>query len=87
MVCRVTSRLPVVTVTYSPGDHLRALVETLPAATSRQVGLVMAEDRERLEKEIPAEYRIPDTSWRVLKLILRTAKLSNPWAGIKLNST
>ena len=51
------------------------------------VGLVMAEDRERLEKEIPAEYRIPDTSWRVLKLILGTAKLSNPWAGIKLNST
>lgn len=51
------------------------------------VGLVMAEDRERLEKEIPAEYRTPDTSWRVLKLILGTAKLSNPWAGIKLNST
>ena len=51
------------------------------------VGLVMAEGRERLEKEIPAEYRIPDTSWRVLKLILGIAKLSNPWAGIKLNST
>ena len=51
------------------------------------VGLVMAEDRERLEKEIPAEYRTPDTSWRVLKLILGTAKLSNPWAGIKINST
>jgi len=47
------------------------------------VGLVMAEDRERLEKEIPAEYRIPDTSWRVLKLILGTAKLSNTWDGIK----
>jgi UDP-N-acetylglucosamine 2-epimerase len=46
------------------------------------VGLVMAEDRERLEKEIPAEYRIPDTSWRVLKLILGTAKLSNMWDGI-----
>lgn len=47
------------------------------------VGLVMTEDRERLEKEIPAEYRIPDTSWRVLKLILGTAKLSNTWDGIK----
>ena len=47
MVCRVTSRLPVVTVTYSPGDHLRALVETLPAATSRPVGLVMADNGSR----------------------------------------
>jgi UDP-N-acetylglucosamine 2-epimerase len=47
------------------------------------VGLVTVEDRERLEKEIPAEYRIPDTSWRVLKLILGTAKLSNTWDGIK----
>lgn len=50
------------------------------------VGLVLVEGQERLEAEIPAEYRIPDTSWRVLKLILGTAKLSNPWAGIKLYS-
>ena len=47
------------------------------------VGLVMAEGRERLEMEIPAEYRVPDTSWRVLKLILGAAKLSNMWDGIK----
>lgn len=46
------------------------------------VGLVMAEGREHLETEIPAEYRIPDTSWRVLKFILGTAKLSNMWDGI-----
>jgi len=46
------------------------------------VGLVMAEDRERLEKEIPAEYQVPDTSWRVLKLILGAAKLSSLWDGI-----
>lgn len=50
------------------------------------VGLVMAEGQERLETEIPAEYRIPDTSWRVLKLILGIAKLSNPWAGIRVHS-
>jgi len=50
------------------------------------VGLVMVEEQERLESEIPAEYRVPDTSWRVLKLILGTAKLSNPWAGIKRRS-
>lgn len=40
----MTTRLPVVTVTYSPGDHLRALIESLPGATTRQVGLVMADN-------------------------------------------
>ena len=33
-----------VTVTYSPGDHLRTFVETLPAASTRRVGLVMADN-------------------------------------------
>lgn len=41
---RVTTRLPVVTVTYSPGDHLRRFVDTLPAAATRPVGLVMADN-------------------------------------------
>lgn len=41
---RVTPRFPVVTVTYSPGEHLRRFVETLPAATARPVGLVMADN-------------------------------------------
>lgn len=40
----MTTRFPVVTVTYSPGDHLRSLVATLPRATSRAVGLVMADN-------------------------------------------
>jgi len=31
---------------------------------------------------IPPEYMIEDVSWRVLKLIMGTAKLSNRWAGI-----
>lgn len=47
------------------------------------VGLVIDEQQNRLQTEIPAEYQITDTSWRVLKLILGTAKLSNTWAGIK----
>lgn len=38
------TRFPVVTVTYSPGDHLRLFVETLPGATSMPVGLVMADN-------------------------------------------
>ncbi len=32
---------------------------------------------------IPAEYTIENTSWRVVKLILGNAKLSNKWWGIK----
>ncbi|MDX9906151.1 MAG: UDP-N-acetyl glucosamine 2-epimerase [Bacteroidales bacterium] len=34
-------------------------------------------------RNIPFEYQISDTSWRVLKLIMGNAKLSNKWWGIK----
>lgn len=37
-----------------------------------------------IQKTIPAEYLIQDTSRRVLRLILGTAKLSNQWKGIDL---
>jgi len=46
------------------------------------IKLVMEEHAQKIEKVIPAEYRISDTSWRVVKLILGTAKLSNQWSGI-----
>jgi len=36
----------------------------------------------RKNKDIPDEYKISDTSWRVLKIIIGTAKLSNKWWGI-----
>lgn len=49
------------------------------------VHLAIAEKRERVGEIIPAEYRIPDTSWRVLKIILGMSKLSNDWAGIKVS--
>jgi len=32
---------------------------------------------------IPEEYQVTDTSWRVLKLIMGNARLSNIWWGIK----
>jgi len=32
---------------------------------------------------IPQEYQVPDVSWRVLKLIMGTSRLSNKWAGVK----
>lgn len=50
------------------------------------IGLVMIEGQERSGMEIPAEYCVSDTSWRVLKLILGTTKLSNLWGGIKVPS-
>lgn len=34
-------------------------------------------------KQICPEYQVENTSWRVLKLILGTAKLSNRWCGIE----
>jgi UDP-N-acetylglucosamine 2-epimerase len=46
------------------------------------IKLVMDEHNLEIEKKIPAEYQIADTSWRVVKLILGTAKLSNQWSGI-----
>ncbi|MPN64785.1 hypothetical protein SDC9_212562 [bioreactor metagenome] len=33
------------------------------------------------------EYQVTNTSWRVLKLILGTAKLSNRWRGIELKES
>lgn len=33
--------------------------------------------------KICPEYQVANTSWRVLKLILGTAKLSNRWRGIE----
>jgi len=34
------------------------------------------------EIQAPADYMITNTSWRVLKLILGNAGLSNRWSGI-----
>jgi UDP-N-acetylglucosamine 2-epimerase (non-hydrolysing) len=47
------------------------------------VALSIKEQARRIT--IPPEYLIEDVSWRVLKLIVGTAKLSNRWAGIIKN--
>jgi UDP-N-acetylglucosamine 2-epimerase (non-hydrolysing) len=47
------------------------------------IKLEIAEHDQGIHKHVPDEYRIRDTSWRVLKLIMGTAKLSNLWSGIK----
>lgn len=48
----------------------------------QSINLAMQEYVAGIGKQIPPEYLVPDTSWRVVKLILGTAKLSNRWAGI-----
>jgi len=47
------------------------------------VNLVIDEHSDSKNKHIPLEYEVSNTSWRVLKLILGTAKLSNKWHGIE----
>ncbi|MCD4732283.1 MAG: UDP-N-acetylglucosamine 2-epimerase (non-hydrolyzing) [Bacteroidales bacterium] len=49
------------------------------------VNAVIKEHGKNPYKDIPFEYKIENTSWRVLKLILGNAKLSNQWWGIKNN--
>ena len=48
------------------------------------IHLVIKEKSERKVKNIPDDYQIEDTSWRVVKLILGNTKLSNPWWGINV---
>lgn len=44
MVSFVTARLAVITVTYSPGEHLGRFLDSLPAATSRDVTVICADN-------------------------------------------
>src|ERR1039457_6575478 len=46
------------------------------------IELVISEHEKRSFRSVPQEYMIGDTSWRVLKLIMGNAKLSNIWHGI-----
>jgi UDP-N-acetylglucosamine 2-epimerase (non-hydrolysing) len=46
------------------------------------VKLCIEESKQRTNRDIPDDYKINDTSWRVLKLIMGNAKLSNLWYGI-----
>jgi UDP-N-acetylglucosamine 2-epimerase (non-hydrolysing) len=47
------------------------------------VDLVVKEDELYPNREIPAEYKVENTSLRVLKLILGTAKLTNRWRNLE----
>lgn len=47
------------------------------------IALVIDEFSKLVDTKIPIEYQIPNTSWRVLKLILGTSKLSRLWDGTR----
>lgn len=46
------------------------------------VKIVVQENEVKPRKHLPFEYYVPDTSWRVLKLIQGLSSLSNKWHGV-----
>ena len=46
------------------------------------IKLACDEHKHNIPKLIPSDYQVPDTSWRVLKLIQGLTSLSNKWLGI-----
>lgn len=57
-----------------------------PEIVLDSVRLTMSEQEDRPFKSLPTDYNINDVSWRVLKLILGTTKLSNYWDNIAKKS-
>ena len=53
-----------------------------PRRVLDSIALVISEHEKASYSEIPADYKISNTSWRVLKLIQGNAGLSNLWHGI-----
>ena len=48
------------------------------------INAVIEEHEEKSYNQIPSEYKISNTSWRVVKLILGNTKLSNNWWGVSV---
>lgn len=53
-----------------------------PKSVCESIATVVAEHQERSYQNIPAEYQVEDTSWRVLKLIKGLAFLNKTWSGL-----
>jgi UDP-N-acetylglucosamine 2-epimerase (non-hydrolysing) len=49
------------------------------------IQLAIKESKEKVPRQIPKEYEISNTSWRVVKLIIGTAKLISKWENINLD--
>jgi UDP-N-acetylglucosamine 2-epimerase (non-hydrolysing) len=54
-----------------------------PDIVLNAIDLVVKEFEVHQYEKIPAEYEIANTSWRVVKLISGTCKLSNMWHGVR----
>lgn len=48
------------------------------------IAIAISEHKKHPEKQISEDYQVPDTSWRVLKLIQGLSFLSNKWHGIEI---
>jgi len=53
-----------------------------PDVVLSSIQLAIKEHKLGVSKMIPADYQVPDTSWRVLKLISGLFTLSNKWHGV-----
>ncbi len=53
-----------------------------PEIVLASIDTAIREHEQNVPKQICPDYQVPDTSWRVLKLIQGLASLSNKWHGI-----
>jgi UDP-N-acetylglucosamine 2-epimerase (non-hydrolysing) len=53
-----------------------------PEVVLASIDMTIKERKCRIYRQIPVDYEIQDTSWRVLKLIQGLAGLSNSWHGV-----
>lgn len=54
-----------------------------PEVVLASIELAIYEHSSKIPKQIPVDYQVSDTSWRVLKLIQGLATLSNKWHGVE----
>jgi UDP-N-acetylglucosamine 2-epimerase len=50
------------------------------------INLVVKEFQDRPSRQIPSEYQVHDTSWRVAKLILSTSKICAKWENLNIKA-
>lgn len=56
-----------------------------PEVVVSAIRMQISEDNKKMPSRIPADYEIENTSYRVVKLIMGTYKLSHIWDNIKFN--
>jgi UDP-N-acetylglucosamine 2-epimerase (non-hydrolysing) len=54
-----------------------------PDVLLNAINIAVTESKSYPDREIPDEYKVENTSLRVLKLIVGTAKLANRWRGLE----